>query len=51
MTRFLNGLNKEIANITKLHHYVGLEDLASMAMKVETQLKEKGGAKMLQNNN
>ncbi|KAJ0963098.1 hypothetical protein J5N97_028220 [Dioscorea zingiberensis] len=42
MARFLNGLNREIANTVELHHYVELEDLVHMAMKVERQLK-KGG--------
>lgn len=48
MTRFLNGLNKEIANIIKLYYYVELDDMVSMAMKIEKQLKEKGGAKTFQ---
>lgn len=38
---FLSGLNKEIANIIELHHYVELEDMVDMAMKVERQLKIK----------
>ncbi|KAJ9175369.1 hypothetical protein P3X46_013932, partial [Hevea brasiliensis] len=41
MARFLNGLNKEIAHIVELHHYVELEDMVHMAMKVERQLKSK----------
>ncbi|KAM6556386.1 hypothetical protein CsatB_003405 [Cannabis sativa] len=40
MARFLNGLNREIANIIELHHYVQLEDLVHMAIKVERQLKK-----------
>ena len=40
--RFLNGLNREIANTIELHHYVELEDLVHMAMKVERQLKRGG---------
>ena len=39
MARFLNGLNREIANTIELHHYVELEDLVHMAIKVERQLK------------
>ncbi|XP_062094556.1 uncharacterized protein LOC133800573 [Humulus lupulus] len=39
MARFLNGLNREIANPIELHHYVELEDLVHMAIKVERQLK------------
>ncbi|XP_031398471.1 uncharacterized protein LOC116209047 [Punica granatum] len=42
MARFISGLNREIANIVELHHYVELEELVHMAMKVERQLK-KGG--------
>ena len=39
MARFLNGLNREIADPIELHHYVELEDLVHMAIKVERQLK------------
>ncbi|KAF7832500.1 hypothetical protein G2W53_014833 [Senna tora] len=42
MARFICGLNKEIANVVELQHYVEIEDLVHMAMKVERQLK-KGG--------
>ncbi|XP_031378379.1 uncharacterized protein LOC116193768 [Punica granatum] len=42
MARFISRLNREIANIVELHHYVELEELVHMAMKVERQLK-KGG--------
>ncbi|KAF7832640.1 hypothetical protein G2W53_014973 [Senna tora] len=42
MARFICGLNKEIANVVELQHYVETEDLVHMAMKVERQLK-KGG--------
>jgi hypothetical protein len=41
MARFLNGLNWDIANVVELQHYVELEDMAHMAMKVERQLKRK----------
>jgi len=41
MTRFLNGLNKEIAHVVELQHYVELEDMVHMAIKVERQLKQK----------
>lgn len=43
MAIFLNGLNREIANIIKLHHYIELEDLVHMAIKVESQLKKMVG--------
>ena len=45
MARFLNDLNRDIANIVELQHYVELEDMVHMAMKVERQLKRKGTAK------
>ena len=42
MARFLNGLNRDIANVVKLQHYMELEDIVHMAIKVERQLKRKG---------
>lgn len=39
MARFLCGLNREIANVVELQHYLELEDMVSMAIKVERQLK------------
>ena len=42
MARFLNGLNRDIANVVELQHYVELEDMVHMAIKVERQLKMKG---------
>jgi hypothetical protein len=42
MARFHNGLNKEIANVVELQHYMEVEDMVHMAMKVERQLKRKG---------
>jgi predicted GIY-YIG superfamily endonuclease len=41
MARFLNGLNRDIANVVELQHYVELKDMVHMAMKVERQLKRK----------
>ena len=35
MVRFLNGLNRDIANVVELQHYVKLEDMVHMAIKVE----------------
>ena len=29
MARFLNGLNRDIANVAELQHYVKLEDIGS----------------------
>jgi hypothetical protein len=45
MARFLSGLNRDIANIIELQHYVKVEDMVHMAMKVERQLKRKGTAR------
>ena len=45
MARFLNGLNRDIANVVELQHSVELEDMVHMAMKVERQLKKKGAAR------
>uniref|UniRef100_A0A2N9GKP4 Retrotransposon gag domain-containing protein n=1 Tax=Fagus sylvatica TaxID=28930 RepID=A0A2N9GKP4_FAGSY len=33
MARFLNGLNRDIANVVELQHYVELEDMVHMAIK------------------
>ena len=35
MARFLNGLNQDSANVVELQHYVELEDMVHMAIKVE----------------
>jgi len=40
MARFLNGLNQDIGNVVELHHYVDLEDMVHMAIKVERQLRK-----------
>jgi len=45
MTRFLNGLNKEISHVVEFQHYIELEDMVHMAIKVERQLKQKGISK------
>ena len=42
MARFLVGLNREIAKLVELQHYVELEDMMHMAIKIENQLKRKG---------
>ena len=42
MVRFLNGLNRDIANMVELQHYVELEDMVHMTIKVGRQLKRKG---------
>ncbi|XP_062114134.1 uncharacterized protein LOC133825167 [Humulus lupulus] len=45
MARFLHGLNREIADIVELQHYVELTDMVHQAIKVEEQLKRKGLAR------
>jgi len=34
LTRFLNGLNRDIANVVELQHYMELEDMVHMATKL-----------------
>jgi len=41
MARFLSGLNQEIQDRIELQHYVELEDMVHMAIKVEQQLKRR----------
>ncbi|XP_044465446.1 uncharacterized protein LOC123195704 [Mangifera indica] len=41
MARFLSGLNRDIANLVELHHYVDFEDMVHMATKIEKQLRSK----------
>jgi hypothetical protein len=45
MARFLSGLNRDIANVVELHHYVEVENMVHIAMKVERQLQRKGAAR------
>jgi hypothetical protein len=42
MARFLNGLNRDIANVVELQHCVELEDMVHKAMKVERKIKRRG---------
>ena len=42
MSRFLNGLNRDIANVMELQSYVEFEELVHLAIKVKGQLKRKG---------
>ena len=41
MAIFLNGLNRDIANVVELQHCVELEDMVHMEMKVERQIKRR----------
>jgi hypothetical protein len=45
MARFLHGLNREIADVVELQHYVELTDMVHQAIKVEEQFKRKGLAR------
>jgi len=42
MARFLNGLNRDIANVLELQHCVELEDMVHMETNVERQNEKKG---------
>ena len=44
MARFLAGLNREIQNLVELQHYVELEDMVHMDIKIENQLKRRGSS-------
>ena len=46
MARFLAGLNQEIQNVVELQHYVELEDMMHMAIKIENQVKRRGSSNM-----
>ncbi|KAL4310201.1 hypothetical protein GQ457_01G019830 [Hibiscus cannabinus] len=41
MARFIAGLNTEIANVVELQHYVELDDMVHMAIKIEKQQRRK----------
>ncbi|KAK8519649.1 hypothetical protein V6N12_030017 [Hibiscus sabdariffa] len=41
MARFLASLNTEIANVVELQHYVELEDMVHVAIKIERQQRRK----------
>ncbi|KAL7596133.1 hypothetical protein Lser_V15G29757 [Lactuca serriola] len=45
MARFLNGLNLEIRDRVEMQHYVEIEDMVHMAVKIEKQLKRGGGSR------
>jgi len=48
-TRFLNGLNMNIANVVELQHCVELEDMVHMATKVDRQIKRRGSTRFQTN--
>ena len=47
MARFLAGLNTDIADKVELQYYVEIEDMLHMAIKVEKQLKRRGGSSIV----
>ena len=51
MAQFMGGLNKKITDVVELQHYVEMEDLVSMAMKVEKQQNQRRAAKAFSNSN
>lgn len=46
MARFLLGLNRKIHDKVEMQHYVELEDMVHMAIKVEQQLKRGSGTRV-----
>lgn len=51
MARFLAGLQWDIRDQVELQHYVELEDMVHMAMKIENQLKRRGNSRSNQKPN
>ncbi|XP_040948648.1 uncharacterized protein [Gossypium hirsutum] len=51
MARFLAGLNRDIANVVELQHYVEVVDMVHVAIKVEKQLKRKGTSRTFPSTN
>ncbi|KAA3473250.1 mutant gag-pol polyprotein [Gossypium australe] len=45
IARFLAGLNREIANIVELQHYVEINDMVHMEIKIESNSKGKSQPK------
>jgi len=41
MTRFMNDFNHDITHIVELHHYMKLEEMMHMVVKMKKQLKQK----------
>ncbi|KAK5792945.1 hypothetical protein PVK06_034078 [Gossypium arboreum] len=51
IARFLAGLNRDIANVVELQHYVEVVDIVHVSIKVEKQLKKKGSIRTYTNTN
>ena len=45
MTRFLNGLNWEIADNVEFQHYVEIEEIVHKAIKIKQQLRRRGNTR------
>jgi hypothetical protein len=45
MVRFLNWLNKDIANVVEFQHYIEIKDVVYMVVKVEKELRWKGSVR------
>ena len=45
MARFLRGLNYEIRDHVEMYHYVEIEDMVHITVKIEKQLKRGGGSR------
>jgi hypothetical protein len=41
MTRFLNDLNRDIANVVRLLHYLENEDMVHMTIKMKKTIEKK----------
>ena len=46
MSRFLNGLNREIADVVDIHHYLEFNELLMRAYKVERSLNGRSKAQV-----
>ncbi|XP_052477129.1 uncharacterized protein LOC128032557 [Gossypium raimondii] len=51
MARFLAGLNRDIANVVELQHYIDIVDMVHVAIKFEKQLKRKSSSRIFPNTN
>ncbi|KAF7831615.1 Transposon Ty3-G Gag-Pol polyprotein [Senna tora] len=49
MSRFLGGMNREMADVMELQNYVKMEELVNLAMKVEKQQKQRNSARSSSN--
>jgi hypothetical protein len=45
VARFLNRLNKDIANVVKLQYYMELKDIVHMVMNMKRHIKMRGSSR------